>query len=112
MQQPIPKLVTVRDYEKAARQKLDPVYFDYVAGGARDEVTLRANEAGFARLALLPRMLRGNEKRTLETTLLGSRASMPVLLAPTAFHRLMTAAGERATARAAAAADGRSGGRR
>ena len=97
--------ITIREFEDAARQRLDPVYFDYVSGGARDEVTLRANEAGFARLSLLPRMLRGQEKRTLETTLLGTRASMPVLLSPTAFHRLMTAAGERATARAAAAAD-------
>jgi 4-hydroxymandelate oxidase len=101
MNQPI----TVREFEDAARERLDPVYFDYVSGGARDEVTLRANEAGFARLALLPRMLRGQEKRDLETPLFGSRASMPILLSPTAFHRLMTPEGERATARAAAAAD-------
>jgi 4-hydroxymandelate oxidase len=105
MPQPTPQLVTVRDFEEAARQKLDPVFFDYVSGGARDEVTLRANEAGFARFSLLPRMLRGNEKRPLETTLLNSRASMPVLLSPTAFHQLMTPEGELATARAAAAAD-------
>jgi 4-hydroxymandelate oxidase len=97
-------LITVRDFEEAARASLDPVYFDYVSGGARDEITLRANEAGFARLSLLPRMLRGNEKRPLETTLLNSRASMPVVLSPTAFHKLMTPEGERATARAAAAA--------
>jgi len=97
-------LITLRDFEEAARERLDPVYFDYVSGGARDEITLRANEAGFARLGLLPRMLRGNEKRPLETTLLNSRASMPVVLSPTAFHKLMTPEGERATARAAAAA--------
>jgi 4-hydroxymandelate oxidase len=96
---------TLREFEEAARQRLNPVYYDYVAGGARDEVTVRANEAGFARLALLPRMLRGNDKRPLETVLLKSRASMPVLLSPTAFHRLMTPEGERATARAAAVAD-------
>jgi len=99
------KLITLRDFEEAARERLDPVYFDYVSGGARDEVTLRANEAGFARLGLLPRMLRGNEKRPMETALLNSRASMPVVLSPTAFHKLMTPEGERATARAAAAAD-------
>ena len=97
-------LITLHDFEEAAREKLDPVYFDYVSGGARDEITLRANEAGFARLGLLPRMLRGNEKRPLETSLLNSRASMPVVLSPTAFHKLMTPEGERATARAAAAA--------
>lgn len=92
-------LITLRDFEEAARERLDPVYFDYVSGGARDEVTLRANETGFARLSLLPRMLRGNEKRPLEITLLNSRASMPVVLSPTAFHKLMTPEGERATAR-------------
>jgi 4-hydroxymandelate oxidase len=96
--------LTVADFEAIARERLDPVYFDYVSGGARDEVTLRANEAGFARIGLLPRMLRGAGPRDLETKLLGDRASMPVLLSPTAFHRLMTADGERATARAAAAA--------
>ncbi|MGH3168917.1 MAG: alpha-hydroxy acid oxidase, partial [Trebonia sp.] len=101
----MPKLITVREYEEAARDRLDPVHFDYVSGGARDEVTLRANEAGFARLGLLPRMLRGNEKRPLETRLLRSRAGMPVILSPTAFHKLMAPDGERATARAAAAAD-------
>src|ERR1700722_17768468 len=96
--------VTVRAFEEVARQRLVPVRYDYVAGGARDEVTVDANEAGFARLALLPRMLRGNDKRSLETLLLNSWTSMPVLLSPTAFHRLMTPDGERATARAAAAA--------
>jgi 4-hydroxymandelate oxidase len=95
---------TVREFEEVARRRLSPAYYDYVAGGARDEVTVGANEAGFARLALLPRMLRGNDKRSLETPLLNSRASMPVLLSPTAFHRLMTPEGERATARAAATA--------
>ncbi|HVT69073.1 MAG TPA: alpha-hydroxy acid oxidase, partial [Trebonia sp.] len=105
MDNPRHALVTVREFEAAARAELDPVYFDYVSGGARDEVTLRANEAGFARLGLLPRMLRGNEKRSLETRLLNSRASLPVVVSPTAFHKLMTPEGERATARAAAAAD-------
>jgi len=54
--------------------------------------------AGFARLALLPRMLRGNDKRPLETLLLDSWTSMPVLLSPTAFHRLMTPDGDSMTA--------------
>jgi 4-hydroxymandelate oxidase len=96
--------LTVREFEEVARRRLNPVYYDYVASGAWDDVTVRANEAGFARLALLPRVPRGTGKRSLETPLLNGRASMPVLLSPTAFHRLMTPEGERATARAAAAA--------
>ncbi|TDD86982.1 alpha-hydroxy-acid oxidizing protein [Actinomadura darangshiensis] len=96
---------TLREVEAAARERLDPVHYDYFAGGAGDEVTLRANEAAFERLALLPHVLRGTAKPELGVTLLGGRASMPVLIAPTAFHRLADPEGERATARAAAAAE-------
>ena len=95
---------TVHDFERAARARLDPVYADFIAGGARDEITVRANEAAFTRLQLLPRVLRGSAARELGITLLGSRASMPVLLSPTAFHKLVDPEGELATARAAAAA--------
>ncbi|MEU4577593.1 MULTISPECIES: alpha-hydroxy acid oxidase [Nonomuraea] len=97
-------LFNVRDFEDVAREKLDPVYYDYFAGGAQDEVTVRANEAAFRRLCLVPRVLRGVERPTLEVNLLGQPASMPVLLAPTAFHRLAHPAGEAETGRAAAQA--------
>ncbi|MFI0483827.1 alpha-hydroxy acid oxidase [Actinomadura sp. 9N215] len=100
---------SVREFEAVARERLDPVHYDYFAGGAGDEVTLRANESAFGRLALLPRVLRGAEKPELGVTLLGDApggsASMPVLVAPTAFHRLADPEGERATARAAAATE-------
>lgn len=97
-------LLTVRDFQAEARRRLDPVHYDYVAGGAGDEVTVRANEAGFARLGLLPRVLSGSAERDLQITILGSRASMPVVVSPTAFHRLVCAEGELATGRAAARA--------
>ncbi|WP_242907335.1 alpha-hydroxy acid oxidase [Actinomadura terrae] len=100
----IPRLpATPREFEEAARARLDPAHYDYFAGGAGDEVTLRANEAAFGRLALLPRVLRGAGEPRTEVALPGGRASMPVLVAPTAFHRLADPEGERATARAAAA---------
>ena len=99
------ELVTVRDFEAAAKRRLEPVYYDYVAGGARDEVTVRANEEGFARLSLLPRVLRGNTERDVSVNLFGSRSSMPLMISPTAFHRLFCAEGELATARAAALTD-------
>ena len=99
------RLLTVRDFEAAARASLDPVYYDYVAGGANDEVTVRANEDGFARLSLLPRVLRGSGRPDPAVTLFGSAVSMPVFASPTAFHRLVCSEGERATARAAARAD-------
>jgi 4-hydroxymandelate oxidase len=96
--------VNVREFEALARERLDPVYYDYFAAGAQDEITVRANEAAFARLTLVPRILRGAAPPRLDVTLLGAEASMPVMLAPTAFHRLAHPDGERATARAAAKA--------
>ncbi|MDP4508023.1 alpha-hydroxy acid oxidase [Nonomuraea turcica] len=96
---------TLRGFEAEARARLEPAHYDYFAGGAGDEVTVRANEAAFARLALVPRVLRGAAKLQTDVTLLGSRAAMPVLVAPTAFHRLADPEGERATARAVSAAE-------
>ncbi|MEC3979440.1 alpha-hydroxy acid oxidase [Amycolatopsis sp. H20-H5] len=93
---------TLAEFEAAARERLDPVHFDFFAGGARDELTLRANETAFRRLSLLPKVLRGNSKRELGIELLGTPTSMPIVLSPTAFHRLAHPEGERATARAAA----------
>jgi 4-hydroxymandelate oxidase len=96
---------SLRDLEDDAIRLLDPTVYDYFAGGADDEITLRANEAAFSRIGLVPRVLRGVGKPDLAVTLLGCRASMPVLISPTAFHRLAHDDGERATARAAAAAE-------
>lgn len=87
-----------------ARQLLDPVHYDYFAGGAGDEVAMGENERAFRRLALLPRVLCGNDTRDTAVTLLGDRVAGPVIVSPTAFHRLAHPVGERATARATAAA--------
>jgi len=95
---------SIRDFEAEARRRLSPAVYDLFAGGAADEVTLRANTGAFARIGLIPRALRGSRARDLEVTLLGARASMPVIVAPTAFHRLAHPEGERASARAAARA--------
>jgi 4-hydroxymandelate oxidase len=97
--------VNLRDFEAAARARLDPVYYDYFASGAQDEITVAANEAAFRHRALVPRILRGCGPPRLDTTVLGLDASMPVLMAPTAFHRLACSEAEVATGRAAAAAD-------
>jgi 4-hydroxymandelate oxidase len=100
-----PDLINLRDFEAAARARLDPVHYDYFASGAQDEITVAANESAFRRRTLIPRVLRGCEPPRLETTVLRRRESMPVLIAPTAFHRLACADGEVATGRAAADAD-------
>jgi 4-hydroxymandelate oxidase len=95
---------SLRDMEIEAQRRLDPAVYDYFAGGSDDEFTVVANEAAFAHIGLLPRVLRAAGPANLETPLLGCHLSMPVLIAPTAFHQLAHPEGERATARAAAAA--------
>ena len=97
--------LSLREFEAEAHRRLDDATYDLFAGGADDEITLRANESAFKRLALVPRVLCGHPVCEISITLLGSRVSMPVLLAPTAFHRLAHPDGECATARAAAAAN-------
>jgi isopentenyl diphosphate isomerase/L-lactate dehydrogenase-like FMN-dependent dehydrogenase len=94
----------VADYEQLAEERVPPEVWCYFAGGAGDEVTLRANLAAFGRWRLRPRMLAGVADATTEIELLGTRLSMPVLVAPTALHGLLDPEGELATARAAAAA--------
>ena len=96
--------VNLRDFEALARERLDARALGYYAGGAGDEVTVRANEAAWARRTLHYRVLVDVGVRRLETRVLGQPVSMPVLVAPTAFHGLAHPGGECATARAAAAA--------
>jgi 4-hydroxymandelate oxidase len=95
--------VTLRELRERAREALDPVVHDYVAGGAGEERVLAGNEQAFDRYALLPRVLRGSARRDTAVDLPGAPGTAPVFVAPTAFHRLVHPAGERATARAAAA---------
>jgi 4-hydroxymandelate oxidase len=97
-------IITLEELEAAARERLDPMHFDYIAGGAGDEWTLRENRAAFSRITLLPRMLRGGAERCLTTTVLGTPVSFPVLVPPMAFHGLCHEQAELATARGAAAA--------
>jgi 4-hydroxymandelate oxidase len=95
---------TIAELEAAAEQALPPMAWGYYAGGADDEVTLRANTAAYRKLALHYRVLVDVARRELATTVLGDRVALPVLVAPTAFHRLACADGELATVRAAGAA--------
>src|SRR5690348_2326532 len=98
------ELVNLAEYEDAARAVLPQMAFDYIAGGADDEVTLRENRAAFARLRLRPRVLAGVGTRDLHVTVLGQEIRFPVLVAPVAFQQLACPDGEIATAGAAGAA--------
>ncbi|MCO5172094.1 MAG: alpha-hydroxy-acid oxidizing protein [Planctomycetes bacterium] len=101
---PLADVVNLDDLEALARERLDAMTFDYYAGGAGDEVTLRENRAAFARLVLRYRVLRGADRPDPRTTVLGQELSLPALVAPTAFHGLAHPQGELATTRAAGAA--------
>lgn len=94
------RLVNLHDYEAAAREILSPAILDFIGGGAEDEATLRANRTAFDGWRLLPRVLRGIAEPKLETTVLGTTVSLPVLVAPMGGHRLVDPEGEAATARA------------
>lgn len=96
--------VNIADFEALAREALSREAYDYYAGGAQDEVTLRQNRAAWDRLSLAYRVLVDVSRRDLTASVLGQPVAMPVLVAPTAFHRLATPEGELATARAAGAA--------
>jgi len=96
--------VNLAEYEEVARGKLAREAYDYYAGGANDEVTLRANREAYGKLPLYHRVLRDVAVRDTSVEVLGERISFPVMVAPTAFHRLACVDGECATARAAARA--------
>jgi isopentenyl diphosphate isomerase/L-lactate dehydrogenase-like FMN-dependent dehydrogenase len=99
-----PEPINVADYERLAAERLDPGVHGYFAGGAGDEWTLRENVEAFRRWRLRPRALVDVSEVSARITLLGSELSMPLLVAPVAFQRLVDPDGEVAMARAAAAA--------
>jgi isopentenyl diphosphate isomerase/L-lactate dehydrogenase-like FMN-dependent dehydrogenase len=101
---PEPQPINVADYERLAAERLEPGVHGYFAGGAGDERTLRDNVAAFARRSLHPRVLVDVSEVSTRTTVLGTEISMPLLVAPVAFQRLVDPDGEVAMARAAAAA--------
>lgn len=96
--------VNLGEFEALARQRLPAMAYDYYAGGAHDEITLRENRAAYDRITLQYHVLRDVSQRDCSTTVLGERVSMPILIAPTAFQAMAHPDGEVATARAAGAA--------
>lgn len=97
------RLFNIDDVEAEALKRLPRPIYDLVAGGAADEVTLRANRDALEALMLRPRVLVHSGQRDLSTSVLGQRVELPVLLAPVGFQRMLHRDAELATARAAAA---------
>lgn len=95
------EFLNITDYELRAPARLAPMAFDYYRSGAHDERTLSRNKVAFADYELHYRVLVDVSERDTSTTVLGHEVQTPILVAPTAFHRLACPEGELATVRAA-----------
>lgn len=96
--------VSVRDYQAIARDRLDPLVWDYIDGGGGDERTLAEETRAFDDFWLCPRFLVDVSACDASTTVLGSELSLPIGVAPLAYHRLAHPDGEVATAAGAGGA--------
>jgi len=94
---------TARGLQRLAKRKLNPRAYSYVAGGAGDEVTQRANRAAFDKWAVVPRVLRDASDRDTSIELFGRRLPAPLLLGPVGALELVDREADLAVARAAAA---------
>jgi isopentenyl diphosphate isomerase/L-lactate dehydrogenase-like FMN-dependent dehydrogenase len=90
--------INVFDYELLAQARMEHTAWNYYQSGSDDEVTLRANRTAFERIQLRPRMLVQVGRCDMRTSVLNTPVSMPILIAPTAFHGLAHPDGECATA--------------
>ncbi len=100
----VQKAVNIEDLRKLARRRLPKFIFDYVDGGAEDEVTLRANRESFERLRFKPRTLMGRSKRDPSTKILGQPSALPVIIAPVGLLGFVWRHGDLEMARAASRA--------
>jgi len=96
--------IRVEDYTEAARRNVPAMAWPYLSGGADDLVTLNDNRNAFRRWRLKVRSLTGVAKPDLSTTMVGTKVSMPVALAPTGMVGLAHWTGDVAAAKAAEAA--------
>jgi isopentenyl diphosphate isomerase/L-lactate dehydrogenase-like FMN-dependent dehydrogenase len=99
-----PRVVCIEDFRPIARRRLPKAVFDYLDGGAEGEVTLRENCRAFADISFRPRHAVALSNCGLSTRVLGLDLSLPFLLAPVGYSRVMHPGGEVAAARAAGAA--------
>jgi isopentenyl diphosphate isomerase/L-lactate dehydrogenase-like FMN-dependent dehydrogenase len=93
--------VGLDDVEQRAREVLNPAAYDYVAGGAGSEETMRANREAFEHWRIVPRFLRNVDRRDLSVEVLGERLAAPFLFAPVGVQAILHPDGELAVARAA-----------
>jgi 4-hydroxymandelate oxidase len=98
------EIVNLFDFEKLAEGKMTKMAYEYVASGAADEFTVKWNRQALDAIKLNPSVLTDVSKLDTGVSLFGHKLPYPILVAPTAFHRIMHPEGELATARGASAA--------
>ncbi|HEX6737836.1 MAG TPA: alpha-hydroxy-acid oxidizing protein, partial [Vicinamibacteria bacterium] len=98
---PSHRVVNIADLRRLAQARLPRVIFDYIDGGAEDEVTLDANCRAFGQLTFRPRCAVATPACDLRTTVLGTTLELPVLLGPVGSTRMFHSEGEAGCARAA-----------
>ncbi len=99
-----PRVLNIDDLRRLARRRLPAVVFDYIDGGAEDEITLAENRRAFRDVTFRPRQGVAVSSGGLRTTVLGTTFELPFLLAPLGFCRMFYPRGEAVAARAAHAA--------
>ncbi len=97
-------MLTIDDWEPLAKERLTDMAYTYLVGGAGDEVTLRGNREGFARIRLRPLMLVDVSEIDTASVLFGQSLKLPVLLAPVAYQKIVHPEGELEAVRGANAA--------
>ena len=97
-----PEPINLFEFETAAKEILPQAEYDYIAGGATDEISVERNRHAYESWALRPRVLRDVSALDLSTTVLGTKIDLPVLIAPCGGHKRAHPEGELATYRAAA----------
>jgi 4-hydroxymandelate oxidase len=95
--------INLFEFEELAKERLPKEEYDYIAGGATDEISVDRNRRAYESWALRPRVLRDVSTLDLSTTVIGTRVNLPVLIAPCGGHKRAHPEGESATYRAAAA---------
>jgi 4-hydroxymandelate oxidase len=95
----------VFDFEPVMHKNVPPAHFGYLASGVDDDVSLRANRAGFLKFQLRPRRLVDVSKIDTTTEILGQKYQTPIVLAPAGEHRAYHSDGEEGVARAAKVGD-------
>jgi len=93
--------INIDDLRTLARKRLPRAVFEFIDGGALDEITLRANQEDFQTIRLMPRVLTDIESRNQSVELFGRRYDTPIILAPTGLAGLLSRRGELSAVRAA-----------